>query len=537
MSIVLFCTLIITPVQILAQDNDFISSIKNTETSVAPVIIDGRVLFNLRGVTGFPAKTRAEQIANRIKKLATDPEFNVENFHTEESGFSTQIMANKKIIFHLLDADARLEYIDRKMLAKAHIMTIQNAIQEYRHSRTFSIILKNTILVIFVGFILIAALFFGVKLYRWLDNKISQVYEDKFKGFELQSYKLIKAEHIWSAIHTLNKIAGLFFAFVLTYGYCYFALSQYPWTFGLARQISHLILDPVSNIISAITSNMPNMIFLVILYYITKLMLKLIKLFFKKIADKDIQLDNFEKDWAWPTYKLVRVFVVIFALVISYPYIPGSGSDAFKGISIFIGVLFSLGSSSAIANIIAGYSMIYRRAFKIGDRIKVGDFVGEVTETRLLATYLRTTKNERIVVPNSKILNQEVINYNSLAKGQGIVLHTTISIGYETPWRQVEAMLLIAAERTSELLKTSKPFVLQQSLGDFAITYEINVYCQQPEKIPAIYSELHCNILDVFNEHGVAILTPAYETDPHEPKLVTKDQWYAAPAVSPNTKK
>ncbi len=326
-------------------------------------------------------------------------------------------------------------------------------------------------------------------------------------------------------------------AFLLSYGYAYFTLSQYPWTNGMARWILRLVIDPINNILTAVTSNIPNIIFLIILYFITRFALKIIRLFFKKIANSDIKLENFEKDWAWPTYRLVRLFVIIFALVISYPYIPGSGSDAFKGISIFIGVLFSLGSSSAIANIIAGYSMIYRRAFQVGDRIKVGEFIGEVTETRLLATYIRTPKNENIVVPNSKILNQEVVNYSLLAREQGIILHTTVGIGYETPWRQVEAMLLIAAERTSGLLKNPKAFVLQQSLGDFAITYEINAYCKQPNKIPKIYSELHSHIVDVFNEYDVSIMTPAYEHDPEEPKQVPQNRWYTAPAKKTNQSK
>jgi small-conductance mechanosensitive channel len=217
-------------------------------------------------------------------------------------------------------------------------------------------------------------------------------------------------------------------------------------------------------------------------------------------------------------------------LVVAYPHIPGSSSEAFKGVSIFIGLMFSLGSSSVIANLMAGYTMIYRRAFKVGDRIVVKDLTGDVTEIRLMVTHLRTVKNEEIVVPNSDILGSHVINYSTLARSRGLILHTTVGIGYETPWRQVEAMLRVAAERTTGLLKEPAPFILEKSLGDFAVTYELNAYCDNPQRMGPLYSAMHQNILDVFNEHGVQIMTPAYEGDPESPKVVPKDQWYLAPA-------
>jgi small-conductance mechanosensitive channel len=203
-------------------------------------------------------------------------------------------------------------------------------------------------------------------------------------------------------------------------------------------------------------------------------------------------------------------------------------------VSLFIGVIFSLGSSSLIGNVIAGYSMTYRSAFKLGDRVQIGNHVGWVDRMRLLVTHLRTPKNEIVIVPNSAILATEVVNYTTLAHERGLILHTTVGIGYETPWRQVEAMLIESARRTPGLLQEPPPFVLQRALGDFAVTYEINAYCNAPDEMLALYSALHQNILDVFNEYGVQIMTPAYENDPKQPKLVPKSQWYAAPALRPD---
>jgi small-conductance mechanosensitive channel len=222
--------------------------------------------------------------------------------------------------------------------------------------------------------------------------------------------------------------------------------------------------------------------------------------------------------------------VVVFALVVAYPYIPGAESPAFRGLSIFFGILVSLGSSSTISNIIAGYTLTYRRAFKVGDRVRIDDVTGDVVEVRLLVTHLHTVKNEEVIVPNSKILSSDVVNYSSLARTRGLILHTTVGIGYETPWRQVAAMLCMAADRTTGLLKDPEPFVRQKALGDFAVTYELNAYCGSAQAMNALYSDMHRNILDVFNEYGVQIMTPAYEGDPAEPKVVPKERWYTLPA-------
>ena len=186
-----------------------------------------------------------------------------------------------------------------------------------------------------------------------------------------------------------------------------------------------------------------------------------------------------------------------------------------------------------ISNVIAGYAMTYRRAFRIGDRVKINGTIGDVTEKRVMVTHLRSLKNEEVVVPNSTILNNEVVNYSTMARQQGLILHTTVGIGYEVPWRQVEAMLLMAAERTRGLLREPKPFVLQKSLADFAVNYELNAYIGDEKKIMPFYSELHKNIQDVFNEYGIQIMTPSYRADTPEPKIVPKDQWYTEPASPP----
>ena len=181
--------------------------------------------------------------------------------------------------------------------------------------------------------------------------------------------------------------------------------------------------------------------------------------------------------------------------------------------------------------------MTYRRAFRVGDRIRVGDVVGDVSDIRLQVTTVRTLKNEEVVIPNATILNSEIVNYTALAVDRGLILQTTVGIGYEVPWRQVEAMLLEAAARTPGLLEDPPPFVLQQALTDYAVSYELNVYCSDPRQMNPLYTALHRNIQDVFNEHGVQIMTPSYVADPPDAKVVPKGQWYAAPAKPPGAKR
>ena len=225
--------------------------------------------------------------------------------------------------------------------------------------------------------------------------------------------------------------------------------------------------------------------------------------------------------------------ILVFGLVIAYPYIPGSDSEAFKGMSIFFGVILSIGSSSFIANIIAGYSLIYRRAFREGDRIRVGELEGEVVDMKTMNTRIRSLKNEEIDIPNSILLGSAVINFSSYQRDPGLILHTEVGIGYDVSWRQVEAMLLEAAKRTDGLRKEPAPFVLQKSLGDFTVVYQLNAYCNDAARMNALYSSLHGNVQDVFNEYGVQIMSPNYVADPEQSKLVPPEQWYAAPAAPP----
>ena len=508
------------------------SADSEAEVPSAPVVIDGRSLFRVRGTSSFPAERRAAGIAARIKAVADDRTVSPDAVHGVETEIGTAIFGGRARVMVVLDADARLESLERKTLAELLVGTMREAVASYRQARTRGALLRSAAYAAVATVLLAALVTLVVWVSRWAEKVLEATYRQRVQSVGIQSFQLVRAEQIWVALHRAVVIARALIILALAFVYLQYVLGVFPWTRGFSGQLLGLVLDPLATMGWGIVNVVPNLFFLTILLLITRYLLKVISMFFAAVGRGEVALSGFEQEWADPTYKLLRVAVVALALVVAYPYIPGSGSEAFKGISIFIGIVFSLGSSSTIANIIAGYTMTYRRAFRMGDRVKISGVTGDVIEMRLQVTHLRTIKNEEVIIPNSTILNNEVVNYTSLARTRGLILHTTVGIGYETPWRQVEAMLLLAADRTPEIKREPAPFVRQLALGDFAVTYEINVYCDNAQAMSRIYTALHEHILDVFNEHGVQIMTPAYEGDPEQPKVVPKEQWFSAPARS-----
>jgi small-conductance mechanosensitive channel len=503
----------------------------------APVIVDGTVLFLVRGLTSYPADQRAGEIAARIRTLAADRSISSSSLTLETQPGVTWIRAGGQRIAAVLDEDARIEQIDRNVLARSYQLRIARSIDAYRQAREPSRLARHAMYSLIATLVLLVAGYIGRRLVRRLRACLERRYRSRVQDLHIQSFQIVRAKQIWHLLTTVLNIAWALGVLAMVVFYLRYVFTLFPWTYGLGNGLVAILVAPVQTMANELIGQVPNLAFLAVLVVVTRYILKMVRLFFQSIADRTVTMAEFDPDWAWPTYRLVRLLIVALAVIVAYPYVPGSESDAFKGVSLFIGVIFSLGSSSLIGNVIAGYSMTYRSPFKVGDRVQIGNHVGAVERTRLLVTHLRTPKNEIIIVPNSSILAGEVVNFTTLASERGLILHTTVGIGYETPWRQVEAMLIEAATRTPGLLQEPPPFVLQRSLGDFCVTYEINAYCRTPDGMLALYSVLHQNILDVFNDYGVQIMTPAYEADPEQPKVVPKSQWYAPPAVRPDSAK
>jgi small-conductance mechanosensitive channel len=531
LSLALFASVVVTG-RSSAQDT---TGTVEAEITTARVELDGAVLFRVRGVSSFPAAERARLIGERLTAVAADVSIPVDALRVVDSQGSSQIVAGDRPLMTVLDADASLEQLQREQLAAAHLARLRQAIVDYRAARSVDALRRDAVNSLIATIILAVSILALVWLWRWVERFFTRRLETRIHSVGIQSFEVMRAEQIASALRSalITIRTAAFLAIVLVY--LGFLLAQWPLTRGMSQNMVGFALGPLQVIGNGILAHLPSLVFLAVLFFVLRVLLRLVRLFFDAVGRGRVTLSGFDAEWAPSTYKIVRLAVVAFGLIVAYPYIPGSDSAAFRGVSVFIGIIFSLGSSTAISNMIAGYMMTYRRAFRVGDRVKIGDAVGEVIETRLQVTHLRTIKNEELVIPNSQILGNQVLNYTSLAQTRGLILHTDVGIGYETPWRQVEAMLLAAAERTAGLARDPRPFVLEKSLGDFAVTYELNVYCKNVQAIQELYAELHRNILDVFNEYGVQIMTPAYESDPVEPKVVQRKDWYAAPAGPPVT--
>jgi small-conductance mechanosensitive channel len=500
------------------------------EVTTAPVKLDGMVLFRVRGVSAYPAENRAAVIQERIGDFARNPTLQTDQLQVTESEDMTLIKVGDQLIMRVVDADAQIEGVRRQELGWANSERIRDAITHYRQERRPDVLIKDAIYALGATLVLALALFVVSWSIRRLEHFMEQHWHRRIQGLDIQSFEIVRAERLWAALSGALSAARGLASVAVVLAYLHFVLALFPWTRDLAERLLATVVGPLETIARGIVADIPDLAFLAILIIIVRYVLKLARYFFDGVARQSVTIAGFQPQWAWPTFKILRILVIAFSLVVAYPYIPGSESAAFKGVSLFLGVVFSLGSSSVIANTIAGYALIYRRAFQVGDRVQIAEMIGDVVEMRLQVTHFRSLKNEEVIVPNSLILNSQVINYSSLARTEGLILHTTVGIGYEVPWRQVEALLLTAADGTSGLLKEPRPFILQKSLGDFAVNYELNAYCSDAHAMMSLYTELHRNILDQFNEHGVQIMTPAYVSDPDQAKVVAKDQWYAAPA-------
>ena len=500
------------------------------DTLTAPVVIDGERLFFVRGVSAFPAEQRARDIEGRIRAIGADASIATSSLTIEDQQGVSWIMAGRQRIMGVLDEDGAQEQLARPTLALAYLQRIQTAIDAYRAARVPERLWRHAGYAVAATVLLAIALVVARRVAVWLRAAAERRFESRVRDVQIQAFQSVRARQIWAMLGGFVHFLWAIGVIVIVFVYLRNVFALFPWTRGLSIRLLQIAVGPLETLANAFINQVPNLVFLLVLALLTRYLVKLIKLFFQSVADGTVKLHNFDAEWAWHTYRLVRTLIVALAVIVAYPYIPGSESEAFKGISLFIGLVFSLGSSSLIGNLIAGYSMVYRRAFKPGDRVKIGDHFGEVMRQRLLVTHIRTPKNEEVIVPNSTILGSDIVNYSSMAREPGLILHTRVSINYSTPWRQVEAMLIEAAGRTPGLLREPRPYILQKALGDFAVTYELNAYTQTPEQMPKLYADMHRNILDVFNEYGVQIMVPAYEGDPAEPKIVAKADWYPAPA-------
>jgi len=477
----------------------------------APLVFRGKTLFvvkeRIRILT--PAE-RAQIIEARIERITDDPSVTLESIGVSEGEDSTDVMAGDQLLMTVTDADAGAEARPRGEMAAEVSSIILEAVRSAREEASTRSLVLNLLYLVLATAALVLLLVGIARLKQWLLSRVRALIETRVGALRIQNLEILPAVRIDRVLAALVRGASVVAIVVLFYFYLSLALSFLPQTRNFAAGLLGYILDPLRTLGTGFVSYLPNLLFVLVAIVITRYILKAAHVFFTAIERQTLIFRGFHPEWARTTCSMVKMLIIVFAAVVVFPYLPGASSPAFQGISIFLGVLLSLGSSSAVANMVAGIILTYMRPFRVGDFVKIVDTSGIILEKNMLLTRIRTIKNVEITIPNSLVLGSHIVNYSASVGDPHLILHTSVTIGYDAPWRRVHELLTTAAAATEEILKEPKPFVLQRSLDDFYVTYELNAYTDRPQLMPEIYSKLHENIQDRFNEAGVEIMSPHY---------------------------
>jgi small-conductance mechanosensitive channel len=476
------------------------------------IVLDGRPVVTVYGPIGtLTPEARASGIEKRILSLARTTNLPPDAIRLEPREGWTELFLGKKMIMAVTESDAKIAGKPRQQVALESAEGIRQAITNYRRDHSWRLVLRGILNTLIATAVLVALLWCVRRIQVLVRDRIQRQIErsaqlEKKSGWDIFVAYLGPITLAAGAILRWVVILGLFEGYLtITLGFFAFtreiSLTITNWLFSQLASMGHAVLDYV-----------PNLFVLAVIVLVTNYGIRLVRLIFAEIQKGDLKIRGFYPDWAEPTAKLIRMLILVLALIVGFPYLPGAKSPAFQGISIFLGVLLSLGSSSAVANAIAGIILTYMRSFLVGDWVQIGDTIGEVTEKTLLVTRVLTPKSEIITIPNSTVMSGPVKNYSVEARKSGVIFHTTATIGYEAPWRTVHDLLVNSALATEHVLQNPRPFVLQSRLDDFYVAYELNAYTDAPRLMLDIYSSLHQNIQDKFNEAGVEICSPHFSS-------------------------
>jgi small-conductance mechanosensitive channel len=495
----------------IADKKTRIDSLRNSAKGIPVLSVSEDTLFFVYSKIGASTpQERASNITRKIKKLYNDDFLKIDFIEVVQSENTYDIVYGETIIMSISESDAIWYNRGMPELANDFSAKIKDSVIEAKKENSLQKLFLRISLVLLVIAIARFIIWLIGKGYNGLVDFINLKKDKWIKNLSFKNYTFLTAEQIMYVVVFLLKIFRWMVYAVFLYLTLPIIFSIFPFTRGWADQLFQLIWSPFKGILLAIWDYLPNLFKVLVIYFVMKYVIRFVKYMFSEIASEKLRLSGFYPDWAMPTFNILKFILYAFMFVLIFPYLPGSGSDIFKGVSIFIGVLFSLGSSTAIANMVAGLVITYMRPFKIGDRIKIGEVTGDVLEKTLLVTRVKTTKNEVITIPNSSVLSGNTTNYTIEANEKGLIIHTTVTIGYDVPWKSMHQVLIDAALRVDMIVKEPAPFVLQTSLDDFYVSYEINAYTKEANKQAAIYSNLHQNIQDVCNERGIEILSPHY---------------------------
>lgn len=482
-------------------------------TPGVPVVVEEDTLFRLYAARGgHSAIDRAETTAQMITKIGHEGRLRRDSVYLLDNDTYIDIMYGDKVILSITEQDALWHATEPRKLAEMYMSIIADKITLLKAENSFWSIVKRFalfVLVICIQYLLARLINY---LFRRLRRQIIRLKVTRLKPLVVRDYELLDTRHLCRILLIISnflRYVVLLLLFIFTVPILF---SIFPQTEKLALEIFYYIVDPIKMVLKAIIEYIPNVFIIAIIWYCIRYLVRGLKYISHEISTEKLKISGFYPDWAEPTFNIIRFLLYAFMIALIYPYLPGSESGVFQGISVFVGLIVSLGSSSVISNFIAGFVITYMRPFKTGDFIKVNDTVGNVVEKSPFVTRIRTIKNEMVTIPNSFITTSNTVNYSASARNHGLIIHTVLTMGYDVPWRRVHQLLIDSALKTKGVLEHPAPFVLELELNDNYMCYQINAYIKDADEMPVIMSDLLQNIQDLFNEAGIELFAPHHFT-------------------------
>jgi small-conductance mechanosensitive channel len=478
-----------------------------------PIIIDGETVFLVKARTDeFSRAERAKIISDNIRDVAKDPEVRIADLSVRSANGDFFVAAGKTEIISITQADADALNTTRESLAQDHLQDIRIAVAKYRQDRSFKSLRYAVIYSAIATLIFVILLIIIGKLSEYLNRRLLVWEKDNTTTFKIQRLIVLSTDKINNTLIIIGRLSRVVVKLGLLYIYLTLVLSAFPWTRGIGNSLLDHVAVGLLFLGEKFLSYLPRLLIIIVIFTAAYYTIRLARYIFSALGQGTISIPGFYRDWADPTYRLTELLIGAIAIALAFPYLPGFDTPAFRSILLFVGAVGAFGAKEIVSNAIAGVVLIYTRAFQVGDRVEVGSSMGTIAEKTLLVTRIITPKNVVVTIPNSQLLNSDVSNYSTASQEQEtpLVLHTGITLGYDVPWRLVHQVLVDAAKQTGNVLAEPEPFVLQTSLDDFYVAYEINIFTNQPSRMERIYSELHQHIQDKCNEAGIEILSPGY---------------------------
>ena len=474
-----------------------------------PVKLYHKKLFNFySGLGPFSAKDRAINTEKQIQTIFDSKVYQPDSLRLQSNEEYINILYQGDIISSISREDALWENVSQDSLAIRHKELINSSIQEARDAAGFQNTAMRWLMAvgIVIGFVVLTNLI--RRFFRWLMRKLVFDTVNETEGIKIKNYQFLDRNELKKIVVKILKYVHVAL-FVVLFGIAISSLfSIFPATESWAYTLLDWIWLPIKDLSKSLYYYLPNLFRILVIIVIARYISKVLRYFSLEIEKEELKIKGFHSDWAKPTFHLLRICLFAFTLIIIFPYLPGSDTSAFRGISVFFGVILSLGSSSAISNTIAGFIITYMRPFKIGDWIKVNDVTGEVLEKTALVTRLRTINNEDITVPNSMILTNKTINYSSPCPEKGLILNVDIDVSQDVPFHKVNELLIIAAKNTHGIIHVPEPYVFKLKIKENSIAYQLNATTYNPERMYFIQSDLVENVLKIFREQNIDLITP-----------------------------